>query len=218
MAKTLSLQTFQAVAVAFAAAAAMLMLDEVAASLAAVPFAPVQSDAVAEKARVAAMEEFPNVTIETVAGTHTSFAGTGGHVRVATMFYSHCPGVCPMTIDTLRGIERQLTTRQRAKLGFVLLSLDPTRDSPETLRALAKERGITSPRWLLGRTSEADARAFAAASNIQYRTLSDGTIDHSSALVLLDERGRVLARKAGEGDSTEFVASVRQALDRTGVR
>ncbi len=49
-----------------------------------------------------------------------------------------------MTIDTLRGIEGQLTTQQRARLGFVLLSLDPTRDSPETLRTLAKERGITS--------------------------------------------------------------------------
>ncbi len=117
-----------------------------------------------------------------------------------------------MTIDTLRGIDGQLTSRQRAKLNFVLLSLDPARDTPESLRALAQERGIASPRWLIGRTSEADARAFATASQIQYRTLSDGSIDHSTALTLIDERGRLLARLADGGDSTEFVAAVRQAL------
>jgi protein SCO1 len=161
----------------------------------------------------AVASELPNVAMETTDGTRTSFAATGGHVRIATMFYSHCPGVCPLTIDALKGIDRQLTAQQRTRLSFVLLSLDPARDSPQTLRSLALERGLTSSHWILGRTSEEDARSFAAFTHIRYRALSDGSIDHSSALVLLDEQGRVLARVSDEADMTEFVAAARRALD-----
>ena len=158
--------------------------------------------------------DLPDVAIETADGTRTSFAATGGRVRIATMFYSHCPGVCPLTINTLRRIEHQLTAQQRAKLSFVLLSLDPARDSPEALRALALERGLTSYHWILGRTSEDDARSFAAAAHIQYRTLSDGSIDHSTAMMLVDEEGRLLGRVSDEDDTTEFVAAARRALSR----
>lgn len=158
-------------------------------------------------------EELPDVAIETADGSHPSFAATAGHVRIATMFYSHCPGVCSMTIEALRGIERQLSARQQAALGFVLLSLDPTRDSPQSLRSIAQERGITSSRWLLGRTSASDARAFATAAHIQYRLLSDGSIDHSTTLALIDPRGRVLARASASDDSAEFVETLRRALD-----
>ncbi len=59
MTKALSLRTFQALAVAFAAASAMLVLDEVAAHLAAVPLTLVRSDTLAERASVAALEAFP---------------------------------------------------------------------------------------------------------------------------------------------------------------
>lgn len=161
----------------------------------------------------AAADDLPDVAIEMADGTRTSFAATGGHVRIATMFYSHCPGVCPLTIESLRGIDRQLTAGQRARLSFVLLSLDPARDSPQALRSLAVERGLTSSHWMLGRTSQKDARSFATAAHIRYRALSDGSIDHSSAFVLVDERGRVLARVSDEGDTTEFVAAARRALD-----
>ena len=156
--------------------------------------------------------ELPDVAIETADGTRTSLAATGGQVRIATMFYSHCPGVCPMTIESLRGVEHQLSAEQRARLGFILLSLDPARDSPGALRSLARKHGIVSSRWVLGRTSESDARAFASAARIRYRHLSDGSIDHSSALVLIDAQGRLLARTSGEGVNTEFVTAVRSAL------
>lgn len=158
--------------------------------------------------------DLPDVAIETAGGTHMQFASTAGQVRIATMFYSHCPGVCPMTIETLRRIEGQLSVEQRRRLGVVLLSLDPARDSPQALRTLARERGIQSPRWVLGRTSESDARAFATAAHIRYRPLSDGSIDHSTALVLLDAQGHVVARTSDAGDTSEFVETVRRALDR----
>ncbi len=186
----------------------VLALDP--AGIASLPAVTAQSAAPA--ARPLPTGDLPDVAIETADGARTSFAATDGHLRIATMLYGHCPGVCPMTIGVLRGIERQLTAQQRSKLSFIVLSLDPARDTPEALRSVARERGMTSSRWLVGRTSVTDARRFADAAGIQYRALSDGSIDHSTALVLLDARGRVLARMRATDDSTELMASLRGVL------
>jgi protein SCO1/2 len=156
---------------------------------------------------IAAVGDLPNVSIQTSTGEQTTLAATNGHVRIATMFYAHCPGVCPRTLGMLRQIDARLSERQRSQLNFILLSLDPARDSPGDLRQF-----VQGPRWLVGRTSEADVRSFAAAAHIQYRSLSDGSIDHSTALVLLDEQGRVLARAGDTDNLTDFTAAVRQAL------
>jgi protein SCO1/2 len=211
MVKTRVLRCFQVLAVAFAVSGLVTQAVESIGHSSAM-LAQVASPAAPSRSRATAAD-LPDVAIETADGTRTSFAATGGRVRIATMFYSHCPGVCPLTIDALRAIDRQFTAQQRARLNFVLLSLDPARDSPQALRSLAVERGLTSSRWLLGRTSESDARAFAAAAHIQYRTLSDGSIDHSTGFVLVDGQGRLLDRVSDAGDTTEFVVAVRRALD-----
>ena len=211
MVKTLVLRCLQVFAIAFALSClTTLALDESNDSSAILTGLTSPTEATPGPAVVA---DLPDVEMETADGKWTSFAATGGRVRIATMFYSHCPGMCPLTIEALRSINGQLTAEQRGKLSFVLLSLDPARDSPQALRALAVQRGLTSSQWILGRTSEADARAFATAAHVHYRALSDGSIDHSSALVLVDERGRVLDRVSDADDTTQFVAAVRRALD-----
>jgi protein SCO1/2 len=162
--------------------------------------------------------DLPDVALETAAGTRTTFAATNGHVRISSVFYSHCPGVCPALLETLRGIEEGLTQEQRSKLNFVLMSLDPTRDTPSQMRAIAAQHGIQSNRWLMGRTSPADLAAFAAAIHVRYRSLSDGSIDHSNSLVLLNEQGAVVARWSDGESLTQFDNAVRQAVDSAGAR
>jgi protein SCO1 len=212
MVKGVTLRSLQVLVAAFAVAGiATLAVDGMSDSVALVsPLTP----SAATFRDGATHADLPDVAIEAADGSRTSFAASGGRVRIATMFYSHCPGVCPMTIDTLRALDRQLTAEQQSKLSFVLLSLDPARDAPQALHSLAVERGIDSPRWLLGRTSEREARQFAAAAHLQYRPLSDGSIDHSSTLVLVGARGQLLSRASDAGDTTEFLATVRSALDR----
>lgn len=164
------------------------------------------------RVQAVAVGELPDVQIETASGERTSFAATNGRVRIATMFYAHCPGVCPMTIASLQRLESQLNPAERARVQFVLLSLDPARDSPQVLRSLARTRGIESPAWLIGRTSPQDAQRFAAAANIRYRRLSDGSVDHSSAVLLLDARGNVVSRASDADEPTSLLAALRGEL------
>jgi len=147
-------------------------------------------------------------------GRATSFATTSARARIVTMFYATCPMACPLTIDTLRNVDAALPAAQRAHLDVLMLTMDPERDTPAELTRLAQERHITDTRWTLARASLSDTRKLAATLGIQYRRLDTGDFDHASVLILLDSRGRVLARsrKLGTPDPA-FLASVRKAVE-----
>lgn len=154
--------------------------------------------------------------LETATGQRTTFVSSGGRARIVTMFYASCPRVCPLVVETLRDIERELNAEERAKLDVLLLSLDPENDAPAVLNAFATTRRIDAKDWLLARASPADTRKLAAALGIKYRQIDEADFDHSSVLVLLDAQGRVVARstKTGGKVAPEFVTAVHEVLAR----
>lgn len=146
-------------------------------------------------------------------GKTAALASRRGRVRLVAMFYTSCKYVCPLIISTIQKTEQTLSAEERARLGVLLVSFDPARDTPEALRRVATERKIELPRWSLARTDPASVRKLAAALGVQYRALKDGEINHSSPLALLDADGRILAKtdELGEVDP-ELASAVRRAL------
>jgi len=141
------------------------------------------------------------------------FPALAGTPRVVTMFYANCPYVCPMIVDTLKRTERALDAPARARFRVLMLTLDPERDTPAALKAVADERKLDTARYTLARSSPRDVRKIAALLGIQYRQLENRDFNHSSALILLDAQGRVLARSSVIGAADpEFVAAVQAAL------
>lgn len=136
-----------------------------------------------------------------------------GKPRVATIFYASCRYICPLVIDSLRSIERKLSPAERARIGFVLVTMDPERDSPETLARLMTERRLDAAHWQLLQPRPDDLRALAGVLGIRYRLLADGEFNHTTSLVLLDADGRVQARtdRLGAQGDPEFLAAVRRA-------
>ena len=57
-------------------------------------------------------------------------------------------------------------------------------------------------------------RSVAGVLGVRYRQLADGEFNHTSALVLLDRDGRIVARteKIGSVVDPEFIAAVHRAL------
>ena len=137
-----------------------------------------------------------------------------GRPRVVSMFYTSCPYMCPLIVDGGKAVEHALTPKERARLGITLISLDPKRDTPRALAALAAKRRLNPLHWSLLRPAEGDVRSLAGVLGIRYRALADGEFNHTSALILLDADGRVLARTEQVGSSLdpEFIAAVRRAL------
>lgn len=137
-----------------------------------------------------------------------------GKVRLVSMFYTSCQYICPLIIDSGKAIERQLTDAERARLGVLLVSMDPARDDPAALKRIADQRKLDPARWTLASPRPEDVRSVAGVLGIRYRLLEDGEFNHTSALVLLDAEGRILARteRMGSRPDPDFVASVKRAL------
>lgn len=137
-----------------------------------------------------------------------------GRPRVVSMFYSSCPYMCPLIVDSGKAIEHAMTPKEKSRLGITFISLDPKRDTPQALAALAAKRKLDPARWSLLRPAEGDVRAIAGLLNIRYRALADGEFNHTSVLILLDTDGRILARSEQVGTrlDPQFVAAVHRAL------
>lgn len=146
-------------------------------------------------------------------GKRHAWAQLRGKPRVVSMFYTSCAYMCPLIVDAGLNIDKALTPAQRARIGIVLVSMDPARDTPAAMLSVASKRKLDPKRWMLLRPAPEDVRNVAGVLGIRYRLLADGEFNHTSELVLLDADGRILARtdKIGSAQDPAFLAAVRKA-------
>ena len=148
-------------------------------------------------------------------GKRFDWAGRRGKVQLVSMFYTSCQYICPLIVDSGKAIDRQLTPSEREHLRVLLISMDPIRDTPAALMAVASKRNLDPLRWTLASPAPTHVREIAGVLGIRYRALVDGEFNHTSALVLLDADGRILARTEQMGTKVdpEFLAQVRKAVE-----
>jgi protein SCO1/2 len=138
-----------------------------------------------------------------------------GHPVIITMMYASCSDTCPLLIADIRRIEAALPAPIREDVHVVLVSLDPRRDTPERLRALADLHRLDDRRWHVLAGSDDAVRDVAAVLGVRYRQLPSGVINHSSVLTLLERDGVVAARIEDAGQSVSpIVDRLRKASRR----
>ena len=155
-----------------------------------------------------------DVTLTTHEGRRQPWSSRRGKPQLVSMFYTSCQYICPLIVDAGKAVERELGPKQRQRLGILLISMDPETDTPAALRSVVEKRRLDGTRWTLASPQRAQVRGVAGVLGIRYRELADGEFNHTSALVLLDSQGRVLARteRMGSQPDPEFLAAVRKAV------
>ena len=111
-----------------------------------------------------------------------------GRWTLVFLGFTHCPDVCPTTLASLARAEKQwasLPVARRPRILFV--SVDPERDTPETLRKYA---AYFSPDILTATSDIPSLNRFAASLSMVFAKApqDDGgyTIDHTSWVAVLD--------------------------------
>ncbi len=147
------------------------------------------------------------------AGRSYDWSTRRGKPQLVSMFYTSCQYICPLIVESGKAMEKHLTPAQQRNLGILLLSMDPEHDTPKALQAVVDKRRLDTARWTLASPPPGQVRALAGVLGIRYRQLADGEFNHTSALVLLDANGRILARteQVGSRPDPEFLAAVRKA-------
>lgn len=105
--------------------------------------------------------------------------------------FTYCPDVCPGTLQGLAAAT-DLLGPQAKDLRIVFISVDPERDDVKQMKTYLSADYV--PRSALGLTGTPEQVAAAAkAYRVYYAKVGDGpgyTIDHSTAIYLMDPKGR----------------------------
>ena len=119
-------------------------------------------------------------------GTFDLAAHRGGIVLVY-FGYTHCPDVCPATLNRLDAVS-ELLGEDRRRVEQVFVTLDPRRDTPELLRAYLSNFDPVP----IGLTGSPEAVAATAGGwGVTWRPAKGGAyIDHTSLVVVVGPDGR----------------------------
>ena len=146
-------------------------------------------------------------------GQPVAWSSLRGQPRVVSMFYTNCHLMCPLIIENAKSLQKQLSSAERKRLGVVMVSLDPARDTPSAMRDVAQRHRVPDG-WRFLTPAADDVRAIASVLDVRYRFRDDGSINHTSVLVLLDADGRVRARSevTGAAADPQFLTQVKALL------
>jgi protein SCO1/2 len=131
-------------------------------------------------------------------GRRVAWADLAGRVVVVDFVYTSCPGPCPILTGVHAEVQRRLPPELRERVRFVSVSLDPERDTPEALRAYARERGADLATWSFLTGPPEEVRAALARWGAGGTPGADGEIEHLVVTFVVDAEGRIARRFVGQ--------------------
>jgi protein SCO1 len=141
------------------------------------------------------------------AGSERHLAELQGTPQAVAMVYTTCGSACPLIVADLKRLESEFEG-----LGLVLVSIDPSRDTPEQLASFAAATRL-GPRWtVLGGTDDSVAE-LAAVLGVRYRRISDTDFMHSNIITVLDAGGSIVHRQEARGELDGTRAALRQVAE-----
>lgn len=136
--------------------------------------------------------QVPEVTFINENGTPRSLADFHGRWQLLFFGYTYCPDVCPMTLMHMSRLWKRLSSEEREQLQVVLVSVDPARDTPESL---APYMAYFNPDFTALTGNPEGLKTLAGELNAFFaRVDRDGDLaylmDHSANVVLISPDGQ----------------------------
>lgn len=138
-----------------------------------------------------------------------------GRHTLLTFGFTHCPDICPLTLNDFARI-RRLLGDSAVKITFVFISVDGKRDTPAALRQYFEFRQLNDIRALTG--DEASVLALGEPFGLSFEINDEGRADsylinHTTGSFLLDQAGRWIKRYQFGVPPDTIAADLRTLLD-----
>lgn len=138
------------------------------------------------------------------------FKDLRGEVLVVVMIYTSCQSACPRLVADMKGIESKITPTVPDGVRYVLVSIDPARDTPERLKKFSIENELSDRRWLFLQGTEESVRDFANVLAVRYTEISPVDFSHSNIISVFDSEG--VMRHQQEGLGVDYQQTVNTVL------
>ena len=133
-------------------------------------------------------------------GKEVKLEALRGRPQVMALFFTRCQHSCPLIVNDMKEIEKGLPASVRSKVDFLLVSIDPERDTPEALRAFRDKHGLSIEHWSLLRGKAEDVKKLADLVGFRYLPGSNLQYAHSLLISVLNPAGEIVFQQAGIGN------------------
>lgn len=130
-----------------------------------------------------------------------------GKPVIMTMFFASCTYACPVLVQDMKRIEFQIPEEQLKNYNFVLVSIDPERDTPAKLKEFARAWKLDEKRWTLLTSNDNNVMELAALTGFKFRKEKDGQFSHSNIINVLDEEGEIIHQHTGLNQDITLAAN-----------
>jgi protein SCO1 len=130
-------------------------------------------------------------------GQPVSLKSFTGKPVILTMFFASCSYACPLLVNEMQKMESSIPENKRNEYRFILVSIDPERDTPAKLKIYANEHKLDLSRWTLLAGSNDNIMELAALTGFKYKKDDDGNYSHSNLITLLNQQGEIVHQQTG---------------------
>jgi protein SCO1/2 len=129
----------------------------------------------------------PDLALVDQHGGTVSLAALRGRPVVVTFVFAHCQTLCPLVVESIKG-----AVPGPGAAEVLLVTLDPWRDTPSALPAMARQWALPGGYHVLSSRQVDDVLAVVRAWEVPFeRDLRTGDVVHPGLVFLVDARGRL---------------------------
>lgn len=153
-------------------------------------------DPVAGAARAPVLlDEVPGLALTDQHGVAFDLGSHGDRPVLVSFAYAHCADICPTLV---RDLVRSRSAARRPDIPVVVVTVDPWRDVPSRLGAIAASWGLHQGDYLLGGSVEEVTRALAEWGIGWSRNPETGEVIHAPTAILVHRGGRSAVQLDGD--------------------
>ena len=134
-----------------------------------------------------------------------------GKVYVVEFFFSSCTTICPIMNRNMLQVSQEFANQEN--FGIASISIDPSFDTPQVLKAYASRHNATHPNWHFLTGDKATTHTLSNEGFKLFAAQDKDEIDgfsHSGLFALIDQNGIVRSRKDTHGNPLFYYNGLEQ--------
>ncbi len=164
------------------------------------------------KAPLHTFDKVPNFEFTDQHGKTITNETYKGKVYVVEFFFTTCPTICPIMNKKMVSIQNEFFGNPN--FGIASISINPSNDTTEVLKAYADEYKVTSLNWhMLSGKSQEEVFDLAKKGFKLYAGVGDkevGGFEHSGLFALIDKDGNIRSRYDDFGNPIMYYRAIKE--------
>ncbi|KIA90222.1 SCO family protein [Kaistella jeonii] len=131
-----------------------------------------------------------------------------GKNLVVVMIFTSCQTACPLLVADMKKVEGKITKDKLKNTSMVLITIDPTNDTPEVLKKYAQKRDMYGEPWVFLRSDLESTREFANVLAVKYKKITPIIFSHSNIISIFNKKGEMVSQEEGTVNSDAIAKTV----------